>query len=148
MIINPIYFNLGSNSSGNGENDWDPTDVKENKEMLDLTNYTPLFMSIRAIYPTLQQLDYSDFKVNNTTLILQFVFTGTSDGYKDFDMFASIDGDSSSANNIQGSDISFSIITGISYCYKIKLPKIYNNHYIKFNGTSGKVNMNAWYKND
>lgn len=37
MIINPIYIN--ENSGSGGENDWDPTNMKEDV-MLDLTDYS------------------------------------------------------------------------------------------------------------
>lgn len=39
MIINPIYLKSDSGSEI-GESDYIPTDIKETKEMLDLSNYT------------------------------------------------------------------------------------------------------------
>lgn len=82
MIVNPIYFSSGSNS-GNGENDWDPTDIKENKEMLDLTNFTPLYTS-NGTYPILYDINTTGsvssgaIKANNTTLILQVVASSST----------------------------------------------------------------------
>lgn len=155
MIINPIYFNLGSDSSGDGENDWDPTDVKENKEMLDLTNYTPLNIEINTTYPIIKQLNGSDFKSNNTTLILQFILT-SAETNENFNMLActnnSLTAGEAILGVVNGSKILFSVIVNTNYYYKIRLPEIYNNYYIRFSNkyssTSISTNINAWYKNN
>lgn len=146
MIVNPIYFNLGSNSSGNGENDWDPTDVKENKEMLDLTNFKPCTV-VTGTYFTLFADKSSILVANNTTLILQLI--NNNDGYnQEIFMCGSSIIPSTEIDIIEGTQIKFYCLKSTNVFYKIKLPSVYNGHYIKFSGMSGRVNIYAWYKNN
>lgn len=142
MIINPIYFNLGSDSSGHGENDWDPTDVKENKEMLDLSNYNPCQLKIET--SRIENLDDSIFIANNTTLIMLLQFSNTG-SYS----IQAMKWSGSHGNYVLGTKIIFAASsTAELYVYKIKLPKSYDGCNVYFNNGNYVKSSSIWYKND
>lgn len=63
-------------------------------------------------------------------------------------MYSSTTNSQSSLDSVKGAEITFICITSTSIFYKIKLPSVYNGHYIKFSGMSGRVSIYALYKND
>lgn len=159
MIINPIYLSLNSNSNVNGENDWDPTDVKENKEMLDLTGYTLMSNVTEFCYNKNDAYSF-DSKIkasSNTILIMTYCHRNTSSDETNYPVITPhiVGGTEivgySNLNVSSGTKINLPavIYRCNSITIKIKLPSIYDNLIVGF-GVSFNLSipLNVWYKNE